>query len=297
MTDSLRQKLKLNPPRLNEGLFARAYHTRQPVEVSNTTNHPEIKFIPGYTGPELACYPLVIGGRVLALVAFDRLPPDKEARTLLLQFFDRAATALQNARLFEETVRLSQERAALLKIALDFSAALDRNSLQHEVLESFRLALDLDAASLTYIREGAPDLVVGAVIHPANAGQEVLSIGQVLSLEVMPGIETAFRNKIALTLSIQNQTRSILLPVWRQYFLEKGVHSMLVAPLMISDQPMGALLGFAMRPDREFSDNDLPLALGIANQAAVALHRVDLLEKIGKDDLDSYTTTRQQERL
>lgn len=91
------------------GLFKDVLDTGLPVEIADTQMEiNRIEWLPGYTGSQIYCAPLMVDQHVIALVDLDRLPPGDEARSLLGAFLDRAAGAIHRARLYQEIQQVNQ---------------------------------------------------------------------------------------------------------------------------------------------------------------------------------------------
>lgn len=291
LSAALERQLIEQPLSLSEGLFTEVYRSRQPLEIPDTAREPRLKYIPGYTGAALACYPMIAGERVLAMIDIDRIPADQETRLLITMFYNRAAIALQNALLYEETVNLSQQRAALLNIATQLSAAADSQSLRHIILENTRSALDLDGASLGLVVKDPPGIEILAN-HFAQPEKVVCETGQVVPLSRCHLAEKVLHDKTAAAAIVDSQA-NILSSSMRAFYASQGVKSLLMAPLVVNRQAIGVLIGFALRQARLFSETDLSLAQGIANQAAVALQRAQLSELL-QQSLQNTTESTQK---
>jgi len=280
VSPELEREFRSRPPSLADGLFAEVYRRRQPVEVADTAAEPRIKVYEGYTGSQLTCFPMVTGERVMALIDFDRICPDDEVRTMLSGLYHRGAIALQNALLYEETVRLSQQRGALLRIAIDFAAIKDKNILYQKILENTLLALDWDGAALGRVDLGSHGIEIVAV-QSRNSGKPLYSIGDTLPFEYAVLADAVFAQKGAAAWELSSET-SLLSPSLQARFAKQEIQSLLMAPLIMDGQPSGVLIGYSLDEHRRFNVDDLTLAQGIASQAVVALQRVEFYEILVK---------------
>lgn len=272
----LERQLKEHPPRLSDGLFHMVYRSREPVEIEDTSADPRVMHFEGYTGTELSCYPLSTGERVMAVIDFDAIPPDDETRMFLKTLYDRGALALQNALLYEEMVNLAQQRAALLNLAVDLSAVSDERVLHHKVLESARLALDLDAAALGLLTADARGVQIVAR-ESQIPGKDVCEVGGTLWLDQCPLMNQVIQKNTAAAAPV-TQPGAVCTSL-QEHFQKQGVQSLLYAPLVVNGRSIGLLMGYSRRNGRVFSDMDLTMAQGIANQAAIALRRPEFFDK------------------
>ena len=272
-----RRELETSPFTFHDHLFSDAIWLRQPVETADAFSDPRIRVVPGFTGQAIYCVPLVAGESVLAILEIDRIPPDEEARVLLNTFHSRAAIALQNAFLYEETVSLSQQRVALLKIATELSSATDEPSLYRVVLENARAALEVDGVVLLMLSEDQQTLKMAAN-HFHEQWRTLPVEDEVVELSQSPLGQDFLERRDPIVISPLNDAG--LTPEARAYLDKRGIKTALVAPMLAHGQPIGLLAAYELNHERQFTQADLKLMQGIANQTAVALQRAQLYEQL-----------------
>jgi signal transduction histidine kinase len=195
---------------------------------------------------------------------------------------DQAATALDKARLFEETERRARQLATLNAISTELSTTLDLESLLQRIVHSAVQLIGTEAGTLFLMDEvsgnlvfrvvegGAQDLIGKEI--PADkgiVGQTVQSGQPVISNDVLSDVrwfsqvdrETAF------------QTRSLL-----------------AAPLMVQDRSIGAVEVINRRDGTPFDEEDAALLTAFASQAAIAVANARLYQ-----DTDAALTARVEE--
>lgn len=265
------QRLMKHALSLNDGLFGEVYRTRQPVEVVDTAADPRVMKVEGFTGQALTCFPLIASQQVMALVDFSDVVKEEEVRILLTTLCNRGAVALRSALLHEEMERLSKQREVLLGIAGDLAAVADDAVLNRRILATACRVLHLDGALLGILESGGRELRVAAVQARGEA-QAVFQVGQRLPLAAGLPVEAAPREQAAVIVTAADQAAPAAEPL--QALLSAcGAQALLAAPLIFRAQVMGLLVGAWMRRLPVLSQQDLVLAQGIANQAALALGR------------------------
>ena len=271
------RELATRPLTLNDGYYSEAVQRRQTIEIADTRNDPRIKRLPHHTGPMAYCVPLIAGERILAILDTDQVPPDEEARVLLSTFYSRAVIALQNAFLYEETVLLSQQRAALLGLATELSTATDDATLHRIIVTSTQQALRADVVTLILQNE---DPQTGRVVatHFKAPEQGRHEVGEILKVNLFPMVHQALSQHVAVILSAGNH--STLSSEAQDFLAKRNVKAALLAPLIVNGQSIGLLATCELAHEREFTQLDLKMMQGIADQAAVALQRAQFYEKL-----------------
>ena len=273
----VKRELEKHPLTLNDGYYSEAVQRRQAIEIIGTCNDSRIKRLPHHSGPVAYCMPLIAGERILAILDIDQVPPDEEARVLLSAFCSRAAIALQNAFLYEETVLLSQQRATLLRLATELSSAIDDATLHRIILANTQLALEVDVVTLILLNE---DQQTGKVVanHFKEPWQTTFDQKPTLQISQRPLIQQALSQHTTVVLS--PDIGRTLSPESQAFLAERNVKAALLAPLIVNGQPIGLLASCELGHIREFTQLDLKMMQGIADQAAVALQRAQFYERL-----------------
>jgi PAS domain S-box-containing protein len=205
------------------------------------------------------------------------------ARTICNQ----AAIALENARLFAETLRLTdeldqrvQERTAqlgrehrrtetLLRIITEISASLDLEQVLHRTLGVLNEAIGAAYVTCLIYRPGEAGLR-----HIASAGYPgsppVKNLPFALDKEYgLVGWVVSKRTPVMIGDVLQDERWT---PVPG---LERAPRSAMAVPLLVGEELLGALLLFHPQVDY-FSDDQLDLVRAAANQVAVAVNNAEL---------------------
>jgi PAS domain S-box-containing protein len=271
------RELATHPLTLNDGYYSEAVQRKQTIEIADTRNDPRIKRLPHHTGSAAYCAPLIVGERILAILDIDQVPPDEEARVSLSTFYSSAVIALQNAFQYEETVLLLQQRVALLKLATELSSATDDSTLHRIILANTQLALGVDVVTLILLNE---DQQTGKVVanYFKEPWQTVYDMKPTLQISQLRLAQKGLSQHTTIVISPETDPT---LPSESQAFLaERNVKAALLAPLIVNEQLIGLLASSELGHTREFTQPDLKMMQGIADQAAVALQRAQFYEKL-----------------
>ncbi len=224
------------------------------------------------------------------------------ARTVINQ----AAVALQNARLYAETRRLTddleqrvQERTLqlasehhrtqiLLRIATELTASLDLEHVLNQVLPVLNELVDAEQIAVMVVRSDSPKLYhlasLGYAPSPPMGGQpSPFEVNQGLA-----GWVIKFRQP-ALIADVREDPRWVALPD------RPCEHrSAIAVPMMVGEEALGALLFFHRQPNH-FTAEQLDLILAAANQMAIAVNNAELYRLIRDQAEDLGVMLRNQQ--
>lgn len=146
------------------GLSVAAFRNAEPVYAPDV--QADSRYIPSEsrTRSELAI-PLQVGGQVIGVVDLQSPQPnafDEQARRIVAAYAERAALALQTARLHEQTELQLQRLTALRAIDTAITASLDLNLTLRVFLEQVTSQLKVDAAAVLKLATGTQMLEFAA---------------------------------------------------------------------------------------------------------------------------------------
>ncbi|MDO8997013.1 MAG: GAF domain-containing protein [Sediminibacterium sp.] len=205
----------------------------------------------------------------LAVVHLDKQNHFSEEDLILLNLFaPLAATAIENARLFSAERKRADEQKALLETMQDLSGKLELKILLQSVVKRSVELLKVTGGELAIYHPEDKQLEVVASLH---LGMDSLG----LRLDLGEGaMGTAAANKE--TLIIQDYQ------TWAsksEKYAKTKVHSVMVVPLMIKDQLVGALCSVHLDKNRHFNQEDIDLLNLFAPLAATAIDNARLFNK------------------
>lgn len=246
----------------------------------------------------LLLVPMRTGGEIVGWIAVahpERGAFDELEQILLQTLAEQAAVALENARLYEQARRFSEELEALVrertealeKTLVDLSARHRQLELLYRVILALTASLELEAtlhqalsllieegetAAVVLLDSESGRLQVRAAVGP---GGEAL-IGRSWALQEDPGaIRTAIRQRRAQNLA--EVPPDLLPPPWRA--LRPG--AALAVPLMMGLDILGVLMVVRSEP-RPFHPERVQLLETVAAQMAQAIHNAALYALISQ---------------
>ncbi len=238
------------------GATSRIVETLEPVVINDVKDDPigkgvlaERFGVEAYVG-----VPIAMDGRCLGvLYVLDDQPREytQDDVAFLRLLAGRAAAAVHHAGIFAE-MRLARERSeALAWVANAVIAADDLEEVLESVVEGVAAAVSADEVEvITVNRE------LTRVVHHARFGMSEVPP----DIVVIEGIvETALK-----------EVRVVITP--------EGVPPSVVAPLRAGGSVLGSLLVQRANPLERFDESDVDLIVAMANQVAIAIDNVRLLE-------------------
>jgi signal transduction histidine kinase len=257
---------------LGAGFAGRIAAERRPIVLDDVDRADDINPILREKGVKsLLGVPLVFGNRVLGVLHVGTLSPrdfTHEDVELLEVFAKTASIAIEHARLFaaEREARMRLERLeAVTDAALGY---LELDELLAELLARTRELLETDTAAVLLLDETGRELVARAAVGPE---EEVAQSIRIPLGEGFAGRIAAERRPMVLD---DVDHADALNPILH----EKGVTSLLGAPLTVSDTVLGVIHVGTLEP-RLFTPGDQQLLELVASRAALAIEKARIHEE------------------
>lgn len=270
--------------RVGEGIIGWVAQTGRPQLISDVERDQRSRHIPGtpYVEESMIACPLTYQGRVTGVISLSKLGLGKFSGSdlrLLNILANQAAIAMENARLYQETLQKSQQlRGSFRRIGEALAASPDLD-------ETTRLILDLTSGVVqadVCVLQIADD--VGQVLYEAGKGAGWRIAAEALRKHADTPGSSPLREGVAVNISdTLSDSRAINLPpnvaeTWRVYL---GV------PLLLAGQPIGTLSVFRRRA-QPFLASDVELLSSFANHAAIAVDRSQLFSAL-QERLDQFS--------
>ncbi|HZD59175.1 MAG TPA: GAF domain-containing protein [Anaerolineae bacterium] len=227
----------------------------------------------------VAMVPLISKERTLGILSIFRTAPGNkfiERGLWLLEGIGRqAAVALENARLFEK-VKESEARLRdqnrnlqiLSRMALEITSGLELKKFLPTIVRGAVRLADADAGAIGLYDESTDTLTYEYVYRlPGSLAGVKIKTGVGVTGEVLKTKRPVLINECFLYPGVPVE------------FLDCGVRSVMVAPLMVEDRLIGALMVSHLSSVRKFSGNDLSLIEAVGRQAAIAIENSRLFEE------------------
>ncbi len=249
--------------------------TSHPLVVGDVRSDPRF---PALVEPRYLSWmgiPLLSKSQVVGVIALEKLEPffyTPEHVKAMVTFAGQAAVALENANLYEESVRRalelderSQRLALLNRVSTSLSRSLDQATIFSVIADEIPQAMTcslvsvitLDASGSAVVRNQAPLKSARLPVRLEN---------------------NAVFNRLRETLGVftaeDYRDEPDLEPVY-PYLAETGTRSLLVLPMASGSDLVGLVLVHTFEPYR-FVPEEIELARTICNQAAVAIQNARL---------------------
>jgi signal transduction histidine kinase len=239
--------------------------------------------------------PLVAGDRALGVLAVLTRAPDRfsaEEIELLTLLAAKAATALENARLYAETRQQLRQNETLLAVARAANSTLDFGEVMRRVARATGRALGADMVG-AYLADAERTMLrpVAGYHVPPELLQRFLDFPLVIAKNSC--IEDGWKSQQPAWCSdAQTDDRSDpALIAWAP------LRSIIFFPLVVKDEPIGALFLIWWTPRAAPTPHELMLLEGIARQTALAIGNARLFEDRVHDAHELQRRLREAEAL
>ncbi len=272
---SLRAQRKLQgiQIKLTQGINGRAYHTQQVCIVDDVLNDPDyVRLVESPRMRSELVLPLVHGGQVVGTIDLQssRLAAFATVDLTLLQAVaDQAAVAIENARLYEETLRRANMLGALDAVAATVSQSLDLEVTLHVALDKALEVIGVEAGAISLVDEGAGELVIRA-----HRGWRHKHIAEGIRVKLGTGMSgQVIATGIPIVTGRVEGDPRLAVPAFEQ----EGVQAMVLAPMRARGKAVGVLSAMSYRP-HTFAPHDVSLLTAIADQVGLAIDNARLYE-------------------
>ncbi len=181
---------------------------------------------------------------------------------------DQAATALEKARLFQETEERARQLQILNEISKELSSTLDLESVLIRIMKSAVDILNTEAGSLFLVEEETGDLVFRVVEGGALSlvGEHIPAGSGIVGAAAASG-EPVISNEAShdplFYDDVDQETRFT-------------TQSLLAVPLRLQDESIGVLEVINKKDGSQFNTDDAALLTTFAAQAAIAIQNASL---------------------
>jgi len=246
--------------------------TREPIVIPDTATYPgwvavpEQAWLRSYAGA-----PVIVRGEVIGFLNVDSATPGffSEAHLDPLKTFaNYAASAIYNARLYEEARQRALEQETLRKAALAISTVRDPEEAVERILAELERVVPYDSASVQWI-EGNCLRIIGGRGFPNL--EELLGITFDITSSDTPNRLVIERRAPV----VEEDVSAKYAEFRREPHVRAGIRSWLGVPMMIGDRLVG-MIALDKREPGFYTEAHAQLAKAFAAQAAVALENARL---------------------
>lgn len=196
----------------------------------------------------------------------------------------QAAQALEAIRLFEQTQVAREEAETLYKVGRVLVTTEDEQEMLHTVLGSLLSLLGLEQGGILFIEEGGKFGTLHALFeegHPVQPGLR-------FPIEGNRSYEKLIATKQPVI--IEDVATDPLVAIVREMNLARGLVSLLLVPIIINDQVVGALGADSVGRKHQFTTREINLARAMADQLSIILENRRLLEEAKQRALELQKT-------
>jgi len=223
--------------------------------------------------------PLIVRDCVIGMLTVDSTEPhhftDEHAR-LAAAFADQVAIALENARLFQAEQHRREVMATLLEITQVAGSSLELQQVLKRIAQHTARVCQANRCSILLLDE------TGEYLQPVMSqfadGHTDLELWRRFKatgadrVDAIPLFREAIRQRRPVRL--EDPTRTDLLP--RKWIEPFGIQKLLVVPLIAHDRVIGLMALDHIDPDREFTPEQIDLALTIGDRVAASVENARL---------------------
>ncbi len=261
--------------KFGEGLAGRTAQMRQPLVVEDHRawegRAPQYAHLPITS---VAQVPLLFGGELIGVLGVNEIAPTirrfTEADTTLLTLFaGSAASAVHAARSLDETRRAAARAQALAHTAARLNAQLDLETVLKTVCEQTAQALNVSASTVALYNEQRKALVIVADFGLPPAYRE-------RATPTPRALYDAYARQMGPLIVVPDMQAQPGLPD-PELYAALDMRTVASASMLREGQLVGALALVTLGEVRHFTEDELALLQGLADQAVQAITNARLL--------------------
>ena len=220
--------------------------------------------------------PMRIGDRVTGMISAQSYDPNSygsEEQSLLEMLATHAATAIENARLFQEQKRRTQIIETLVNIANEIATTQDIIPVLDKITKSALDLLDANHVAIYLLHDDNNTLKVISAqgIHKQEFLAQAIKIGEGITGSVVASGKSEI---IELVANDQRRVHLSGTPT------DEAEHeTMMSSPLVLRGKCIGAINAWRLRVSGVFSQLELSFLTSIANQVSVAIESSNLFKE------------------
>lgn len=204
-----------------------------------------------------------------------------EEINLCVLLSQQAATAIENARLFENTQKRLREQTILRESAEIISSSLDSSAILTQLAKQICEAIDATSAYITEVDDKFETYTVTAEFISSNACDEEKISDLGITSSIANDDEILFIEHLKQGLhEIDHIDDPSLSQTSRKEMKQYGAKSIMYIPLTAKRQLIGFTDIWESRHKREFTSEEINLCVLLSQQAATAIENARLFEMV-----------------
>ena len=250
---------------------------------------PELHDIRSWMG-----IPLLVKGRVIGMLTTDKVEAhfyDEQDAEIASIFANQAASAIENARLFEETQQQARDLGLLCNTGRLLASSLEATKVLNQIARRCTEVFDAD---LTLVRLIEDDWLVvrGSYYRDLTEREKVEGLLTAHPIHVGEAIAGQVATSGQPAVHRGEDVSHLTLPGYVDYLRTR---EWVLVPMQIGETITGVLTVIRRSEKGPFLERDVTLAQGIADQAVIAIENARLFEETQKHVARLERTTRDLE--
>ncbi len=220
--------------------------------------------------------PLISRGEVIGAMTFQSERPgdfSPDDIAVLQTMADQIANALENARLFQESARRTEELAFVNRLVTRLAASLDLDKNLNLIAEALKERLQMDIG-IGLVNEERTGIIVRG-FHPTGSKAPVRAGTQV---QRYPAVLKVLEARQMLVIP-DAQTNPLTAPLHEQ-LKKAGITSMTLFPIMLGEDILGIASAMMHASRRVLRPDEIQLAQSIIAQASTAIQNARLFRQV-----------------
>ncbi len=265
-------------------ILQKAIVERGPTIFTGVSENPLRPLLPGekheHRTRSLVLLPLVAEGNTIGLVGMHLLEEGRSFTSEELRLSEtivaQASTAIQNARLHNQTEQALREAVTLFQTSQRLQKASGEEQLMHEALDSCRTAVSLNSISIQLFGEETGQTYVQQVAHMADADQPSVEDGTRFPGVLYPFFDLLQSGQTVVSNHAQDDDR--LSGMVRPVLADLAIASMVAVPLRVRGENIG-ILQAVRRLANPFSHSEVRFLETVGAQLSMTLDNYRLLNQ------------------
>ncbi|MGD0806660.1 MAG: GAF domain-containing protein [Anaerolineales bacterium] len=265
-------------------ILQKAVVDRGPTIFTGLSENPLRPLLPGekheHRTRTMVLLPLVAEGNTIGLVGLHLLEEGRSftadelrlAETIVAQ----ASTAIQNARLHNQTEQALREAVTLFQTSQRLQKAAGEEELMQETLDSCKSAVPLNSISIQLFGEETGQAYVQQVAHLADADQPSVEDGTRFPGVLYPFFDLLQSAQTVVSNHAEDDDR--LSGMVRPILADLAIAAMVAVPLRVRGENIG-ILQAVRRAANPFSHSEVRFLETVGGQLSVALDNYRLLDQ------------------
>ena len=220
--------------------------------------------------------PILVDKNAIGLISLDHGEPgffSQRDAERLMAFANQAASAIENARLFQEESRRAKIIEALAEIANVIATTQEVNVALAEIAERSLSLLNARNIAIYLLQDDGQTLkiVTAKGTYQTELLFHTIQMGEGITSNVVA------TGKAEIIRDMSKDPRRKRVPGTPAE--DSEVETMMSAPLILREKPIGAINAWRLRTNGYFSEPELNFLVGIAHQASIAIESGRLFEE------------------